>query len=234
MRRISKKLNLNQKRLLIGMLIGDGTITNHPDYKIDHSTPQLEYLKWKISLLDETNIKNSGLKKYKSSAGFNKGEDVYRVRLSTSMTIKALRRSIYKPKKTITRKLLNWLTPREIAIWFMDDGSVNVNTSKQRSSIKHTVLIATCVEEEVANMIVDYFEEVWNITFRVFPEQGKKTLSYSIATTSEEECRKFNNLVYPYVKQVPSLLYKLRNNYTKEEFKKLQKENPEVRDLLFL
>lgn len=234
MKKVSKKLNLDQKRLLIGMLIGDGTITNHPDYKIDHSESQLEYLNWKLDLLNKAGIKNTGLKKYKSSAGFNKGETVYRVRVSTNMTIKALRRSIYKPNKIITRRLLNWLTAREIAIWFMDDGSINVNTSKQRSSIKHTILIATCVEQNVADMIVEYFKEVWNIQFRIFPEQGKKKLTYSIATTSEEECKKFNNLVYPYVKEVPSLLYKLRNNYTKEEFKKLQKENPEVRDLLFL
>lgn len=116
----------------------------------------------------------------------------------------------------------------------MDDGSVNVNTSKQRSSIKHTVLIATCTDKDTANMIVEYFQEKWNIKFRVFPEQGQKTLTYSIATTSEEECRKFNNLVYPYVKQVPSLLQKLRNNYTKEKFKQLQLINPEVQDLLFL
>lgn len=234
MKKISKKLNLNQKRLLIGLLIGDGTITNHPDFKIDHSTHQIEYLQWKLDQLNKAGIKNTGIKQYKSSSGFNKGENVYRVRISTTMTVKALRRSIYHPKKIITRNLLNWLTPREIAIWFMDDGSINVNTSKQRSSIKHTVLIATCVDKSTASMIVNYFKEVWNIQFRVFPEQGQKQLTYSIATTSEEECRKFNNLVYPYVKQVPSLLYKLRNNFTKEEFKNLQKENPEVRDLLFL
>jgi hypothetical protein len=66
--------------------------------------------------------------------------------------------------------LLNWLTPLEVAIWFMDDGSVNVNTSKQRSSIKHTVLIATCTDKDTANMIVEYFQEKWNIKFRVFPE----------------------------------------------------------------
>ena len=234
MRKISKKLNLNQKRLLLGMLIGDGTITNHPDYKIDHSAPQLEYLKWKLKLLNEAGIKNTGLKLYKSFSGYNKGEDVYRVRVSTNMTIKAIRRSVYIPKKTITRKWLNWFTAREIAIWFMDDGSVNVNTSKQRSSIQHAVLIATCVDKETAKMITEYFKEVWNIQFRIFPEQGQKTLTYSIATTSEEECRKFNNLVYPYLKEVPCLLYKLRNNFTKEEFKNLQKENPEVQNLLFL
>ena len=234
MRKISKRLNLNQKRLLIGMLIGDGTITNHPDYKMDHSEAQLEYLKWKLSLLDEAKIKTSGIKVYKSSSGFNKGSIVYRVRVSTTKTIKALRRYVYKPKKTITRNLLNWLTSREIAIWYMDDGSINVNTSKQRSSIKHTTLIATCVDKDTANMICNYFKETWNVSFRVFPEQGKKTLTYSIATTSEEDCRKFNNLIYPYIKEVPSLLYKIRNNFTKEEFKKIQSENPEVRDFLFL
>lgn len=234
MRKISKKLNLKQKQLLIGMLIGDGSISNRSDYKIDHSSEQLEYLQWKLQLLESNEIKTTGLKKYKSSSGYNKGEDVYRVRLRTIPTIKALLRSVYLPKKTITRRLLNWLTPLEIAIWFMDDGSVNVNTSKQRSSIKHTVLIATCTDENTANIITSYFLEKWGIQFRVFPEQGQKTLTYSIATTSEEECRKFNNLVYPYVKQVPSLLYKLRNNYTKIQFKQLQQENSEVQDFLFL
>lgn len=57
MRKISKKLNLKQKQLLIGMLIGDGSITNHSYYKIAHSSEQLEYLQWKLQLLESNGLK---------------------------------------------------------------------------------------------------------------------------------------------------------------------------------
>lgn len=219
-KKICKKLSKEQKRLLIGMLIGDGTITNHPDYKITHSGKQEEYLKWKISLLDKYKLLHGGLKEYTQKSGFGLGNRVIYVRLKTNSTIKALHRSVYIPNKTITRNLLNWLSPQEIAIWYMDDGHININTSKQRSNIQHINKIATCVSKETVTIIINYFKEVWNINFRPFPE-GPNT--YSIATRTEEDCKKFNTLIYPYISQVPSFLYKIRNNFTKEQFIALQK-----------
>ena len=50
---------------------------------------------------------------------------------------------------------------------------------------------------------------------------GKNT--FSIATSSETDCFKFVSLIKNYVEQVPSLLYKIRDNFTKEEFKAYQK-----------
>ena len=219
-RKITKKLSKEQKSLLIGLLIGDGTITNHPDFRIIHSNKQRAYIEWKIKLLNNYGIKNGGLKVYKSTSGYNKGEEVLAVRLSTNMTIKALRRTIYNPKKTITRKLLNWLTPLELAIWYMDDGCINVNTSSQRSSIQHTIKIATCVDEDTVNIIIKYFEEVWNIKFRKFKEKS----SFSIASSTEEDCKNFINLVKPYI--IPEFLYKIRKNFTKEQFIEYQNSNP--------
>lgn len=221
-KKITKKLTNEQKSLLIGLLIGDGTITNHPDFKISHSINQEEFLNWKISLLDKYGFKHGGLKKYTSTCGYNTGKDVIYVRLKTNPTIKALRRSVYIPKKTITRNLLNWLTPQEIAIWYMDDGCINVNTSIQRSSIQYTIKIATCVDENTANIIIDYFKEKWNIKFRIFKE-GKDT--YSIASSTKEDCFKFVDLIKPYIEQVPSLLYKIRDNFTKEQFIAYQKSD---------
>ena len=40
----------------------------------------------------------------------------------------------------------------------MDDGCVNVNTSKQRSSIQHTIKIATCVSENDVNMTKEEYD----------------------------------------------------------------------------
>lgn len=219
-RKISKKLNKSQKSLLLGLLIGDGTITNHPDFKIDHSGDQEEFLQWKGSLLDTEGLKRSELKEYIQKIGYNVGSRVVRIRVGTNMTIKALRRSIYKPNKTITRNWLNWFTERELAIWYMDDGCINVNTSKQRTSIQHTIKIATCTDIETTETIIKYFMERWNIKFRPFSE-GKET--FSIASSSESDCFNFVKLVKPYIEQVPSLLYKIRDNFTKEEFIAYQK-----------
>lgn len=219
-KKISKKLNKSQKSLLLGLLIGDGTITNHPDFKMDHSGDQREFLEWKTKLLDSENLKHSDIKEYTQKVGYNIGCTVVRLRVSTIPTIKAIRRSVYKPNKTITRNWLNWFTERELAIWYMDDGHINVNTSEQRSSIQHTIKIATCTDLETTKMIIDYFKEKWSIKFRPFPE-GKDT--YSIASSSEIDCLNFVNIIKSYIEQVPSLLYKIRDNFTKEEFIAYQK-----------
>lgn len=219
-RRISKKLNKSQKQLLLGLLIGDGTITNHPDFKMDHSKEQEEYLNWKKSLLDTEGLKHSEIKEYTQKVGYNVGGKVIRLRVSTNSTIKAIRKAIYKPNKTITIKWLNWFSAREVAIWYMDDGHINVNTSKQRASIQHTIKIATCTDLETTKIIIEYFQEKWRVKFRPFPE-GKNT--YSIASSSEIDCLNFVKIVKPYIEQVPSLLYKIRDNFTKEEFIAYQK-----------
>ena len=155
-----------------------------------------EYLEWKVGLLNKYRIKNNGIKEYISKCGYNTGKSVLYSQMSLIPTIKALRRSVYTPKKTITRKLLEWLNPLGLAIWYMDDGCINVNTSKQRSSIQHTIKIATCVDDDTIKTIINYFDEVWDIHFRPFKE-GKNT--YSIASSSELDCEKFIKIVKPYI-----------------------------------
>ena len=227
-RKIVKKLEREKKSLLIALLIGDGTISSNYVFKLSHSTQQREFLEWKINLLNELGIKNNGIKQYTSKCGYNIGNEVLYSQLSIIPTIKSLRIAVYVPKKKITRKLLNWLTPQGLAIWYMDDGHINVNTSKQRSSIQHTIKIATCVDEQTALEIINYFKEVWDVDFRLFKEG---TNTFSIASCCENDCSKFIQIVKPFI--IPSLLYKIRNNYTKEEFIQMQLDGLEVRDIIF-
>lgn len=228
-RKITKKLSKEQKSLLIGLLLGDGTISSNYVFKLSHSESQREFLEWKVRLLNEFGFKNNGIKEYISTCGYNIGKKVLYSQMSLNPTIKALRRTVYVPKKTITRKLLNWLNPLGLAIWYMDDGCVNVNTSNQRASIQHTIKFATCVDEETVQIIIDYFLEVWDIKFRPFKE-GKGT--FSIASSSENDFKKFVQIVRPYIEQVPSLLYKIRDNFTKEEFIAQQKAVSEAQDIV--
>lgn len=227
-RKIVAKISKEKKSLLIAMLLGDGTISSNYVFKLSHSEEQREFLEWKVKLLQDAGFKVNGIKEYISKCGYNEGKKVLYSQLSINPTIKALRRTVYIPKKTFTRRLLNWLDELGVAIWYMDDGCVNVNTSKQRATIQHTIKIATCVPEDIIEMIINYFSERWNIKFRKFKE-GKET--FSIASSSEEDFQKFVSIVRPYIEQVPSLLYKIRDNYTKKEFIAMQ-QNPEVEDTL--
>lgn len=215
MAKIKQKLSKEQKSLLIALLIGDGTISNNNVFKLSHSIDQQEYLEWKIKLLNNLDLKNNGLKYYTSTCGYNKGKKVVYSQLSINPTIKSLRRILYKPKKIIIKQLLNYLNPLGLAIWYMDDGHININTSIQRSSIQHTIKISTCVDNETIKIIIKYFKDRWNINFRPFKERENM---FSLASSSEIDYYKFINIVKPYVSQVPSLLYKIRNNYTKKEF----------------
>lgn len=215
-RKIQKSFSKEQKKLLIALLIGDGTISSNYVFKLAHSIEQKEYLEWKVSLLNKFGVKNNGIKEYVSSCGYNYGKRVLYSQMSLHSTIKALRRSIYVPKKTITRRLLNWLDELGLAIWYMDDGFININESEQRhGSIQRNIRISTCVDKQTCDMMIDYFKERWGVEFRPFLEKSKL---YSLTTRTNNDTDKFIEIVKPYVEQVPSLLYKIRKSLTKEEF----------------
>ena len=63
-RKITKKLSKEQKSLLIGLLLGDGTISSNYVFKLSHSETQREFLEWKVKLLNKFGIKNNGIKEY--------------------------------------------------------------------------------------------------------------------------------------------------------------------------
>lgn len=201
------KITKESRNLLIGLLIGDGTISNNNVFKLAHSKEQKDYLEWKLKQLKDSGIKNNGLKTYISSKGYNKGKEVYYTQLNIIPFIKVLRRVVYKPfKKLGNRKLLNRLSAREIAIWYMDDGHINYRKTKNKVHGFY-IKIATCLPKEELQIIIDYFKEVWNIHFYMFHE-GKKENSYSLCCGTKEGI-KFIDVVKPYVEQVPSMRYKI-------------------------
>jgi hypothetical protein len=203
------KFNKDSRNLLISLLLGDGTISNNYVFKLSHGYKQKEYLEWKIKLLNEYGIKNNGLKEYVSSKGYNTGDIVYYSQLSVIPFIKLLRRIIYKPKKNYSnRKLLNRLNALGLAIWYMDDGHINIRKTKDKIHGFY-IKIATCLSKQDNQIIIDYFKEVWNVSFYQFKEgkSGKNTYSLCCGT---QEGIKFIEIIKPYVESCPSMLYKIQ------------------------
>ena len=206
------KFNKESRNLLIGLLIGDGTISNNNVFKIAHCEAQKDYLEWKINQLKSCGIRNNGIKSYIKTKGFNIGVPVYYTQLNTSPFIKVLRRVFYKGKKIIgNRKLLNRLSAKEIAIWYMDDGHINIRKDKGRPCGFY-IKISTCEPKQEVQTIIDYFKEQWNINFYMYHE-GKKEDSYSLCCGTKEGL-KFIDIIKPYVLQVPSMIHKITYDLT--------------------
>ena len=206
------KFNKESRNLLIGLLIGDGTISNNNVIKITHCEAQKDYLEWKINQLKSCGIRNNGIKSYIKTKGFNIGVPVYYTQLNTIPFIKVLRRVFYKRKKIIgNRKLLNRLSAKEIAIWYMDDGHINIRKDKGRPCGFY-IKISTCEPKQEVQTIIDYFKEQWNINFYMYHE-GKKEDSYSLCCGTKEGL-KFIDIIKPYVLQVPSMIHKITYDLT--------------------
>lgn len=202
------KITKESRNLLIGLLLGDGTIQSNNVFKIAHAESQKDYLEWKIKQLKDAGIRNDGVKSYIKTCGYNSGVPVYYTQLNTIPFIKVLRRVFYKPVKTIgNRKLLNRLDAKGVAIWYMDDGHINIRKDKSGRPMGFYIKIATCLPKEELQIIIDYFKEVWNINFYMFHE-GKKENSYSLCCGTQEGL-KFIEIVKPYVSQVPSMIHKI-------------------------
>lgn len=205
---MKSKITKESRNLLIGMLLGDGTISNNNVFKIAHCENQKDYLEWKIKQLKEAGIRNNGIKSYIKTRGFNINVNVYYTQLNIIPFIKVLRRVVYKEKKILgNRKLLNRLSAKEIAIWYMDDGRINIRLDKNKRPMGFYIKISTCEPKEEVQTIIDYFREQWNVNFYMFHE-GKKEDSYSLCCGTKEGL-KFINIVKSYVLQVPSMIHKI-------------------------
>lgn len=203
------KITKESRNLLIALLLGDGTICNNNVFKLAHAQQQKDYLEWKIKQLNDAGIRNNGLKTYVKTCGYNTGVNVYYTQLNIIPFIKVLKRIFYKPKKVLgNRKLLNRLDARGVAIWYMDDGHINIRKDKDGRPMGFYIKIATCLPKNELQIIIDYFKEVWGVNFYMFHE-GKKEDSFSLCCGTKEGL-KFINIIKKYVLQVPSMVHKIQ------------------------
>lgn len=206
---MKSKFNKESRNLLIEMLLGDGTISSNNVFKIAHCLQQLDYLKWKVKQLKEAGVRNNGIKSYIKTKGYNTGVPVYYTQLNIIPFIKVLRKVMYKEGKKIisNRKLLNRVSAKGIAIWYMDDGHINLRKNKDGRPMGFYIKISICRPKEEVQTIIDFFKEQWNINFYMFHE-GRNKDSYSLCCGTKEGL-KFIDIIKPYVLQVPSMIHKI-------------------------
>ncbi|MCZ2224540.1 MAG: hypothetical protein LC122_13025 [Chitinophagales bacterium] len=190
-------LNDNQKSLIVGTLLGDGSLIKNknrkfPYLKVSHCEKQKDYLIWKKDILGE--LVNS-VSCYNDKRGnsimhsFNS--------LSSKEFIDTYNLFYDNNKKVIREDLINHLNEFGIAVWFMDDGS------SQKSSSRFSTEGFSVEENKILQKILkNKFDIETKISY--YSRNDKK---YNYLLLNKNNTIKLNNIIKPFV--IDCMKYKL-------------------------
>jgi uracil-DNA glycosylase family 4 len=115
--------------VVAGTVLGDGHLNAHSAHlSMSHSSKQEEYARFKASWLGELAPRVSLVS---MAVGGGAAANVVSVRTRAHRAVAILRRDFYRPTKRIPEWLPRRLTPRMLAIWFMDDGYTRIRPGRQ-------------------------------------------------------------------------------------------------------
>jgi len=191
--------------LIIGSLLGDARLECRSKGKrypisarlrIHQSEKQKEYVFWKYAQLKNLVLKGPRRTKVWHDAKRNRDHYSWYFHTKTLEELGALYHYFYKDTvKIFPHDLFDYLTPRSIAIWFMDDGS---NTVESYTFNTH------CFSVDSQIRIIQFFKKKYGIIGKLVKDRSK----YKIAI-GMREYQKFNQIIEPFI--IPSMIYKICN-----------------------
>lgn len=197
-------LSKTGEEVILGSLLGDGSIAINPNYKnarlsFRHSVLQKEYFWWKVSLLKE--ISGPSCTWEQPADGYSQSPKLRYQSLALPVLTDIYQLVTKDKKKVVSRKWLNKLTPLGLAAWWLDDGSI--------IGVRKGVFCTDGYSRKEAEIIKQYFKIVWglNTTVGEIHRPGGKTFT-RVYLRSTEELRRFLLIILPQVK-VPQMLPKV-------------------------
>lgn len=203
----------HQFDVLIGSLLGDARLEcrslgkRHPvtaRLRIHHSDKQKDYVFWKYEIFKD--ITNTAPKKIMVWRDKNRNKEHYSwyFHSKSSKQLGLLHNCFYKDKtKIIPRDIFDLITPRALAVWFMDDGS---NTWNSYTINTH------CFSKEEQKRVIGFLKKKYDINAKIVRDR----LKFKIAI-GRHECLKLSAIIKPYI--IPSMIYKIvnpRNDFAKQ------------------
>jgi recombination protein RecA len=201
----SWRLSGQQMELILGALMGDGSLSPNPHgrsgtrFRMGHGAKQASYLDWKVSLLGNIGCTLS-----------SNAKDAVFADLTPLPELAELRETVYfgDGKKHLSWEYLKALTPFALAVWYMDDGCFTVRSKGvQERTQGGTGRIEICVQamspgsrERLAN----YLRATHRLDVKVVTRGSRSQAILQFTTAASE---KFQKLVAPYIH--PSMESKL-------------------------
>jgi len=216
----SLTLTSDQRTIIIGSLLGDGTMrigrnAKNANFKVDHGLAQKEYVEWKYAAL-----KKFVFTEPKISYRYDENGDKY----AKSWWFRTIRHpaltGIYKKfytgegyrngKKIIPDDIASDINPLAIAVWIMDDGSYSrkkIDISTYSFSLPDIILLKELLKKK------------FNVGANHYKDREKGCRIYF----SQEETKNLIQIIYPYI--IPSMMYKIgfRNPVTTESLRSHRK-----------
>ena len=198
-------LSLSQKQIILGGLLGDSSCSTKKIITFSQSEQQREYLIWKSKYFNkENNIKFTynvwNNKKYLRSYFY------YYIKKEDELFFSFIRKNLYtNNRKKISLKYLKELSPLALAVWWMDDGSLCL--SKRN---RYGRLSTECFNYEEHLLLKKYFKEKWDINVQIKLEKNK----YYFLRLNVGDMKKLIKIIYKYVCEVPSMIYKIDLQYS--------------------
>jgi len=199
-------LSDTQKNFLLGCMLGDGNITSGGMFQCNHSSKQLEYIKYKKELLSNLIAPKFNLVSHAVKNNQNgKTYYAYYLRTMNNENIKNLYGVFYINKTKIFPYdyLLNSsFNAYSLAIWYMDDGSRNNNS----------VMLHTLGYKLDGNLkILDFLYEKFDIVGKILEAKRSKSDNRWYLMLNVENSNKFYSLISPYI--LPCFQYKLPERF---------------------
>lgn len=202
------ELSLSQKQIILGGLLGDSYFNYNKNFiRFSHSKKQYEYLLWKRSFFDTSDIRKINKREYKEGyIGYN-FEFVNKSSKHQEL-FNFINKNLYtNNRKKISLKYLHELNELGLAIWWMDDGCLSVHKGN-----RYGKLCTHCFNYEENILIQKYFKNKWDINVDIKIEKNK----YYFIRFNVVALKKLISLIYKYVAELPSMIYKIDLNYSKE------------------
>lgn len=194
----------HQLDVIIGSLLGDARLecrstgARYPvtaRLRVHHGEKQKDYVLWKYDIL-----KNLVLKEPRKISWVNPKRNLretsWYFHTRSLKELGAVHRFFYKNgTKILPKSIFGLLTPKMIAVWFMDDGS---NTKESCTLNTHGF------QEKEQLDIVNFLKNKYNTNATLTKDRQKFKLRIG-----RSEYQKFFSLVKPYI--IPSMTYKIVN-----------------------
>lgn len=199
-------MDRKRKALLIGLVLGDGHLNPRSGVclEITHGIKQESYIKAKTNLIAKLLNCQPPKLYHRVDARHNefklsKGHKYFKI----------LYKWLYpNGKKYFSKRILNYLTPEAIAIWWMDDGSHSVDRNKNTGRIRsHSFYLYTFTSLEETENIIEMFKNKFNITFGKVKKKMKDGEYKYYLKCRTREGRKLSDLLRKFI--LPSLQYKI-------------------------
>lgn len=184
-----------QQSIVFGTLLGDGYLrptngnSENCSYALSlcHGEKQLEYLKWKFTefaYFVTTKTFRINMRQFRGNA------PTYAFSTVSHPFLNEAHRICYSAngKKDITEQWLQYINPLALAVWYMDDGSLNKRT--------HTVVLCTnSFSREGQLLAIDFLKRRYGIEAVLEPRRNDQT----VIRINASQSRKFMDIISSYV-----------------------------------